>query len=480
VVYVPAMRDIARDAAAGSGSYLGKLVNMAIDYERERDTDVGRAAKASVSAHGKYFEMVRDRLVPKLNDGLRTKSRRFAKGATVTIRIGRPDGSLPTLSPSIVLDEGNGAGDEGAEGTDIEHVGGGLQRIYLMALLETIADQGGEGGAPTSRARLVMIDEPELYQHPQRQRAILHALGKRVGPRSRIQILCCTHSPYFVELSRIDGLRLLTKDKSTSVHVATRQEIMGPILETYNTTLDDDDALNRWLDTNASHWITEALFSRLAVIVEGIDDRNILLAAARVLDTDLNEREITIVPAHGKPTLCPLAHLFVPFGVPLYLVWDLDDGNDDGEENDRLLRLADPGNYGRHAGLRETTVEDRFSCFRTNLTTVLHGEIADQKRALERAGGWSGLLGPHWPKLKAARHCDTCECERVEPSEAIKRLLGSRDVVHDLLSKIREVDEGAFDSLAPVRIVRTLVRVAQTPRPAVKRGHTDGCAGYAK
>jgi len=465
IVYVPAMRDIAQDAASTSGSYLGKLINMAIDYARERDTAVGRAAMDSASAHKKYFEMVKDNLVPRLNDGLLQKSRRFAKDAGVAIELGKLDARLPSLSPSIVLSE-NGTGNGGAGGMDIEHVGGGLQRIYLMALLETIADQGGEddgggkGNAPSPRARLVMIDEPELYQHPQRQRAILHALGTRVGCKSRIQILCSTHSPYFIELSRIESLRLLTKDGDTDVHVATRQEIMGPILEAHNTALSDDDALNRWLDTNASHWITEGLFSRLAVIVEGIDDRNILLAAAAVLGIDLNEHEISIVPAHGKPKIFPVAHLFVPFGIPLYLVWDLDEGNDDGEENDRLLRLADPAFFEGHAGLRETTIEGRFSCFRTNLTTVLHGEIGAQKRALERAGGWSGLLGPHMPRLEAESHCETCACKRLEPSVAIRRALGSRDVAQDLLSRIRAVDAGAFDSLKPVQIVKRLVEAA--------------------
>jgi len=146
VVHVPAMRDIAQDAASASGSYLGRLINMAIDYARERDTAVGRAAEDSASAYGKYFEMVKDNLVPRLNEGLLQRSRRFAKDAGVAIELGRLDARLPPLSPSIVLSEGNDAGNGDADGMDIEHVGGGLQRIYLMALLETIADQGGEGG----------------------------------------------------------------------------------------------------------------------------------------------------------------------------------------------------------------------------------------------------------------------------------------------------------------------------------------------
>lgn len=492
IVYVPAMRDIARDAADGSGSYLGSLINMVIENAWTADADVGLAAGAGILMQDEYYGMVRARLLPALNDGLNKKSRRFARGATVEVELGGPGSRPPPLRPSITIREGGPGEPEGGRTMDIDHVGGGLQRIYLMALLETIADQkggdgaggaggGGSGGgdgdrARGSRARLVMIDEPEIYQHPQRQRVILRKLGGLADPQSGMQFLLCTHSPYFVELSKIDGLRLLTKGEATSVHVATRKEIMGPILERYRTNMPNDDALNRWLDTNASHWITEGLFSRLAVIVEGIDDRNALLATAGVMGVDLNEHEISIVPAHGKPKMIPVACLFVPFGIPLYLVWDLDDGNDDGEENDGLLRLADPDNFGRHAGSRDTAIEARFSCFKTNLTTVLHGEIADNRGALERAGGWSGLLGPHQPKLEKAKHCESCTCERVEPSEALKRLLGSRDVLHDLLCRLREADEDAFDSLSTAKIVRKLVKAAQAPRPArPAREDPEGC-----
>jgi len=299
VVYVPAMRDIARDAAAGSGSYLGKLVNMAIDYERERDTDVGRAARASVSAHGKYFEMVRDRLVPKLNDDLRTKSRRFAKGATVTIRIGRLDGSLPTLSPSIVLDEGNGAGDEGAEGTDIEHVGGGLQRIYLIALLETIADQGSEGGAPTSRARLVMIDEPELYQHPQRQKVLREAL-RALSEKNLRQVVYSTHSPHFVTLKVPMSVRKVWQAPS-GVRICNGAglagaQVRGRVISAMEEAVFANGVI--LVDGHTDEVILDAIFRGVTHRVDGKDQS--------VMET-LIKKEVVVAECGGSPMSQPFA-----------------------------------------------------------------------------------------------------------------------------------------------------------------------------
>jgi len=471
VVYVPAMRDIVQDGSGGSGSYLGKLTNMAIERAWEADEGVGVAAASSVLMHDSYRRALDASVVPRLNEILTAKSSQFAGGASATVGLGKARYRLPPQSPDMALIE---AGHQ----TDIERVGGGLQRAYLMALLVAISELDAEAPdrEPGSRARLVMIDEPEIYQHPQRQRHMLHELMGLSGPGSGMQILCSTHSPYFIELSRIDGLRLLTRDGHTSVHVATRQEIMGPILERYSTSLPDDDALNRWLGANASHWITEGFFARLVVLVEGIDDRNVLLATASVLGTDLNEHEISIVPVNGKPRMCPTAHLFRPFGIPLYLVWDLDDGNDDGEENDRLLRLANPDSREIPANLKDATITDRFSCFRTNLTALLHREITDCKRALKRVGGWNALLGQHALKIKKQQHCKTCACEGLEPTEGIKQLLGSRDVVLDLLAKIREADGDAFDSLTPVRVVRMLEKAGKAARHATEKIPTEGCA----
>ncbi|MDD9809208.1 MAG: ATP-dependent endonuclease [Thaumarchaeota archaeon] len=470
VVYVPAMRDITHDASDGSGSYLSKLVSLAIDYAQDADSVIGEASSKSDSAYREYFGLIEGRLVPRLNADLNEISCRFEKDTHVTIGL-NPDNVLPRLHPSITLSE------DGRE-ADIGHVGGGLQRIYLMALLEAIADQreGAKASSPSSRARLVMIDEPEIYQHPQRQRHILHGFLGLVGGRRKIQMLCGTHSPYFIELSRIGGLRLLRKKKATGVSSTTQKEIMPHIVGTYSGRLPKKTVLNRWLDMNASHWITEGFFARLAVLVEGMDDRNVLLATASVLGVDFSAHGISIIPANGKPKIYPVAHLFRPFKIPLYLVWDLDCGGD-REEDQRILGLADPAWLGRHGIPKKTTTCRKFSCIEPNMTARLHEEIDGCKSALKKVGGWKALLGGDAVKAKKLKHCDSCKCERVEATEGIKQVLGTRDAVYDILLGMREADEGAFDSLTPVKIVHRLVEAAHATNPAAEKGSARECAG---
>jgi len=446
LVYVPAMRDITRDGAGGSGSYLGRLINMAIENSWHEDAEVGNAVQESVMAYGRYFGLLASRVVPQLNYDLNARSRRFAKNTAATIDIGEAPASVPQPSPAITLKEG------GHE-ADIARAGGGLQRVYLMALLGTISEQRRRAPdrAPGSRARLVMIDEPELYQHPQRQRAILRELvrlaeSKKLG----IQVMCSTHSPYFIELSRIEGLRLRAKDGATSVQSTTRQEIMGPILETYRTDLPRDAALSRWLDMNASRWITEGLFSRLAVLVEGVEDRNVLLAAASVLGAYLDAYEISIVPCHKKSKMPAIAHLFGRFGIPLYMVWDLDYGDrDDREEqealNRKLFMLADPDNYERNACTDKTKITDRFACFGQDFTSELYGDLDRHESLLK--GPRRGKLWPHG--RQAGGH------------SIPKSLLGSKDEVFDLLQDVCDGDPGALRSFKASQIVITLERLGK-------------------
>lgn len=456
VVYVPAMRDITHDASDGSGSYLSKLVSLAIDYAQDADSVIGEASSKSDSAYREYFGLIEGRLVPRLNADLNEISCRFEKDTHVTIGL-NPDNVLPRLHPSITLSE------DGRE-ADIGHVGGGLQRIYLMALLEAIADQreGAKASSPSSRARLVMIDEPEIYQHPQRQRHILHGFLSLVGGRRKIQMLCGTHSPYFIELSRIGGLRLLRKKKATGVSSTTQKEIMPHIVGTYSGRLPKKTVLNRWLDMNASHWITEGFFARLAVLVEGMDDRNVLLATASVLGVDFSAHGISIIPANGKPKIYPVAHLFRPFKIPLYLVWDLDLGSaDPGNEqaNLRLFKLADPENHERHAGIRETKILDKFACFERCFTETLRRDLAKHARLIS-SDKWRELLGGLQASTKKDRHCRTCSCHRHEAPADLKKLLGCKEEVYEMLKDIHEGDGGALESFKSSEIVRRLVDIA--------------------
>ena len=63
---------------------------------------------------------------------------------------------------------------------------------------------------------VLVIEEPELFQHPNRQRHFSKVLlqlanGTLPGVAKKTQIIYCTHSPLFVGIDRINEIRLLKK-----------------------------------------------------------------------------------------------------------------------------------------------------------------------------------------------------------------------------------------------------------------------------
>jgi len=303
----------------------------------------------------------------------------------------------------------------------VERAGSGFQRVYLLSLLDLIARKKrgarrGERGR-ARQLRLIVIDEPELYQHPQRQRQILRNFIRIVEGDPLVRIVCSTHSPYFVELRRVDTLRLLRREEEGKrARFVTLDGLVGKMLGKEPTLPGAREELSTWLDMNATHWITEGFFASLVALVEGPGDRNMLLAAASVLaagpggrqggrrrggakvagpeSADLDRREISVVPADGVGNMPKFMQLFGEFGIPVYPIWDLDrtnreEGEDTQERNEILAALA---SGTAHAGTPcETAINPGYACFRDNLTMSLAEDLCACGDLLDGDETYEGL-----------------------------------------------------------------------------------------
>ena len=103
----------------------------------------------------------------------------------------------------------------------VERTGHGLQRAFIMSLLQTLAiAQAQNTGTEEKKGELpdlvLGIEEPELYQHPNRQRHLAKILlnlskGQIPGVTDQAQVIYGTHSPLFVGLDRFDQIRIVRK-----------------------------------------------------------------------------------------------------------------------------------------------------------------------------------------------------------------------------------------------------------------------------
>ena len=116
----------------------------------------------------------------------------------------------------------------------------------------------------------------------------------------------------------------------------------------------------------------KGFFADVAVLVEGEDDRAAILGVATSMGHDFDSDGISVIPCMGKNNLDRPLVIFRRVGIPVYVIWDGDQGETDAkaEDNRRLLRLLCQSEEDWPCG-----VWDRYACFKTELETTLAEEI---------------------------------------------------------------------------------------------------------
>jgi len=455
IIHVPSMRDITNDGGDGSDSYLARLISMAIEDAQRSNPELAAVVGDSVSGYDRYIGAIKKNVVEELNASLAENSGRYAGSSSIEIEVTPPRQVLPSPVPSIAIRDGN-------RRVDIGRAGGGTQRVYLMALLETLSELQGRalGKARGARAKLLMVDEPELYQHPQRQRQMLLTLLRLAASgEGAMQALCSTHSPYFIDLGQVAGLRLVRRGSPTRILRTTLEGLLDGIPGPREKRPGSPEELRTWLDINSTHWMTEGFFSRTAVVLEGPGDRNMLLAAAKVMGVDLNQHEVSLVPANGKYKIMYIVHLFRAFEIPVYVVWDLDyrPGSSPTTaqkgHNEPILKLISVGSPGNHKDLDKTEINDRFSCFGTNMTTSLAKDLEGCEELL------AGM--DEYKELQEAKRADESASSPNRRRNEQKHVLNSREAVFRMLKAIQDKDPGRLKTFDVVKVVRRLEKTGK-------------------
>jgi hypothetical protein len=289
--------------------------------------------------------------------------------------------------------------------SSVERCGHGLQRAFILTMLQhlavaqspasgTVNGQVGTTEEPKEKFPLrvpnliIGIEEPELYQHPNRQRHLSKILMKLAtggikGVAECTQIIYTTHSPLFVDIPRFGKVRKLRKvkvdaDKPRQTKlIYTDWDQIAKVLEkahgkkagTYTGT-----TLEARLEAVMTPWMNEGFFADLAVLVEGEEDRAAVIGVASALKHDLESMGISVIPCMGKNNLDKPTAIFSRLDIPVFVIWDGDCRTEDPkpQENHRLLRLFD-------CEIEDwpEKVTDRFACFKKDLQATLCSEIGE-------------------------------------------------------------------------------------------------------
>lgn len=195
-----------------------------------------------------------------------------------------------------------------------DQMGTGTQRAIQMALIRYLADTRKSNDNSPSR-RLLLIDEPELYLHPQGVRRLRQALSHLSG--AGFQVVFSTHSPMMLSRDNAADTVIVGKAAETGVNVRK------PLRQAVEDALEGGPSQSRTLFELGN--LTEIYFADRVVICEGKTDRRLLPLAYEQLYGQSPELDHIAFVSLGSCADIPKAlTVLTAMGIKACAVADLD------------------------------------------------------------------------------------------------------------------------------------------------------------
>ena len=323
-IHVPAVRDADDDATDRRGSAITEIMNLVVRSALDGDPQLEELRESTQRAFAQIMKSDAGQRLESLQEDLTVSLRSFVPDSAVDLQWDQvPEFSIPQPQAHVRLQE------DGYPST-VTRTGHGLQRAFIFTLLQHLAavkqpgrgqsdspdgdteDQEDESGARSVPDVVLAIEEPELYQHPSRQRHIAKVFEDLAQPKDSdgatdTQIIYTTHSPLFVELERFDDVRILRKTgpdngtpKSTGVHTTTLEAVTDELQRAAERDDFTSTSLRARLEAIMTPIVNEGFFADVAVLVEGESDRAAILGAARAMDVQLDAHGVARHPVRWQ------------------------------------------------------------------------------------------------------------------------------------------------------------------------------------
>ena len=241
-----------------------------------------------------------------------------------------------------------GLGDE--NGRELSSLGEGVQYAFniLLQIIEIIHNIKVTRKPEDFEERLIdkegkklfplflVLDEPEIHQHPYRQRSLIKKIEGLVDNKNQEflnllkelfdidgltgQIFIATHSPnillndyrQFIRFHRNRGDNNLLEVVS-GMNIAIEDKLYKHMLHNFI-------------------YLKEAMFSKCIIFVEGDTENGAIPVFAKRMDCDMDERGIGVIKLDGADSVKRCMKLYKEFGIESIAIIDKDKKNDYGSE----------------------------------------------------------------------------------------------------------------------------------------------------
>jgi putative ATP-dependent endonuclease of the OLD family len=414
-LFIPAVKEANEEAYESKDSVLTKLMYFVVRSVLEEKKEVIKLRETTQANYEKIMNPEKITELKELSSQLTTTLKQYVPDAKIELTwlpLGQIEIPLPSAEVKLLED---------GYSTTVDRTGHGLQRVFILTILQHLSviqmrfaqlqqqiDAADERTPETSTTQfelpdlILAIEEPELFQHPNRQRHFSKVLlqlanGALPGVAEKTQIIYCTHSPLFVGIDRINEIRLLKKVENNLGNPKITKVIrtnLGCIAEKMCNVYAEspgfftEEKIIPRLKSIMTPWMNEGFFADVVVLVEGEDDRAAILGISLANNIDLEAQGFAIIPCNGKTNIDRPYLIFTELGIPVYVLWDSDSGKGATEgsciicrrpldkkanpiENQRILRLI---------GATEIIdwpkfVDKSAACFEKDLESTLKEEL---------------------------------------------------------------------------------------------------------
>lgn len=320
VYFIPAVKEASDDFVSKDSSVFGKMYADVVSL-MSQNNDKWKATKenlcdlfATLNKKGKDGKDNQDR--PKqlsdFEDELALEL--VAWGARIDIEVSPPDiENVFKSNTQVWVDDG--------VRTDIKRKGHGLQRALTVALIQVISkraiavaakDTGeNESTRKVSNSRYFIFEEPELYLHPQAQRALFDSFVNL--SESGNQVILCTHSSGLIDVERYKSIYIAKKrigSDETTVWQCTDELFEGDAKKDFN--------LSYWINPDRG----ELFFASKVILLEGATEKIIFPLLAKKLD--VFKYDYTLIDCGSKDNIPLYIKLLNKFKIPYVAVYDKD------------------------------------------------------------------------------------------------------------------------------------------------------------
>ncbi len=340
-VYVPAVKDAIAEQTDVRNSALSKLLARAVSAKSDFDEKLADLRLDSLTKYQEILDQNQNAL-EEISGALTKRLSSWShQGTDLTIEWKQDEQKSVRIEQPIA---GVKIKEDAFEG-QVSRLGHGMQRSFIIALLQELALYNREG-AP----KLILgVEEPELYQHPPQSRH-LAALLKQLSEADS-QVLVTTHSPFFVSGEVFEDVRLMRKNEhhESKVYSATAGAVSDLIAEYSGKRPDPRMATVARMQQVLQPQISEMFFADSLLFVEGREDVAFIQTYLELKGywESLREVGLHVIPVDGKSELLRPIAIANSLQIPAFLVFDCD-----SEVKPKWLQLHENDNKGLFSAYR--------------------------------------------------------------------------------------------------------------------------------